>query len=200
MLKLYYAQRTRSSRPRWTLEELGVPYEIVNVDTKAKENKRPDYLKINPMGVVPTLLDDGHPVYESAAICAYLADKFPEKALAPELKTYERGLYYQWLFFGMATLEPPTWAYYQHSVLLAEDRKRAEILDESRAKLTKAVGVVSEALGENQYLVGDRFTVADIVVGSVLNWGRAMKLIQDERLSAYIHRLVDRPAYKRANS
>src|SRR5947207_15156799 len=101
MLKLFYVPQTRSFRPRWLLEELGVPYELVKMT--AAQTKTPEYLAVHPLGKVPALQDDGVTIFESAAIIAHLADKF---GLAPKAGTAQRGLYYQWIIFAMATLEP----------------------------------------------------------------------------------------------
>ena len=105
-LKLYFAPRTRATRPRWLLEELGVPYELVELDMSKQEHKQLPYLRIHPLGRVPALADGDQVIFESAAICMYLADKFPEKKLAPAVGTPERGQYYQWMVYAGATLEP----------------------------------------------------------------------------------------------
>ena len=90
-MKLYYAPHTRASRPRWLLEELGVPYELVRVDVAHQENRQAPYLLINPLGHVPALVDGDMTIIESAAICMYLADKFPEKKMAPAVGSPPRG-------------------------------------------------------------------------------------------------------------
>src|SRR5207253_1232227 len=102
-VKLYFNAFSRAVRARWMLEELGVPHEIVPFDF---EKEDPEYLKIHPLGMVPAVVDDGKPLFESSAIVMHYADKYPEKKLAPALGTYERALYYQWIFFTMTHLEP----------------------------------------------------------------------------------------------
>src|SRR5256885_9492904 len=106
-MKLYYAPQTRATRPRWMLEEIGVPYELVRLQLSKGEHKQPEYLKIHPHGAVPAYSDGEVTMFESAAICAYLADKFPDKRLAPPLGSPQRGLYYQWLVYARAHKEPP---------------------------------------------------------------------------------------------
>ena len=103
-MKLYYAPQTRAGRVRWMLEEIGAPYELVRLDMSKGDHKKPEYMKIHPHGAVPALADGDLAMFESAAICAYLADKFPEKRLAPPVGTPPRGLYYQWMIYSMATL------------------------------------------------------------------------------------------------
>src|SRR5579875_974030 len=106
MLKLYYAPMSRAVRPRWVLEEIGAPYELVKIDLAKNEQKRPEYLAVNPNGTVPALEDGDLRLFESAAICQYLADKFPEARLAPPPGTPARGLYYQWIHYAMSGVEP----------------------------------------------------------------------------------------------
>src|SRR5579859_6645904 len=98
-MKLYFAPGTRATRPRWMLEELGIPYEIVTVDLEAKENREPGYLRIHPLGRVPVLVDDEVTVFESIAICMYLAERHSERGLAPPVSSPLRAQYYQWLLF-----------------------------------------------------------------------------------------------------
>src|SRR5215471_12778214 len=105
MLTLYHSAQSRSVRPRWMLEEIGAPYELRRLDLMAGEQKRPEFLKINPNGAVPALVDGDTALFESAAICEHLADRFPEKRLAPPLGTPARGHYYQWIQFATCTLE-----------------------------------------------------------------------------------------------
>ena len=106
MLKLYHAAQTRSIRPRWLLEEVGAPYELARLSLEQGDNKTPDYLRLNPNGRVPTLVDGDLVLYESAAIVQHLADRFAEKRLAPPIGTPARGLYYQWIHYTMSEIEP----------------------------------------------------------------------------------------------
>ena len=106
-MKLYYAPQTRATRPRWMLEEIGAPYELVRLQLSKGEHKQPEYLRVHPHGAVPAFADEHVTLFESGAICAYLADTFPEKQLAPAAGSAQRGPYYQWLFYSMATMEPP---------------------------------------------------------------------------------------------
>ena len=125
MLKLYHSAQSRSTRPRWLLEEIGAPYELVRVDLGKQEHKTPQYLQIHPHGVVPALVDGDLALIESGAICAYLADKFPAARLAPAVGTPERGRYYQWMFYTMATLEPPLLQVFMNTVQLPEAQRSA---------------------------------------------------------------------------
>ncbi len=192
---------TRAGRPRWLLEELEVPYELVRVDFAAKQNETSEYAKVHPLGAVPALEDDGVAIFESGAICAYLADKFPEKGLAPAVGTPERGPYYQWMFYAMATLEPPVMEIYRQAVLLAAEERSEKALAAARESFADAAGVVERALAGKEFLLGDRFSAADIMIGSNLVWAKLLGQIDPyPTIQAYLKRLGVRPAGKRARA
>ena len=119
-MKLYYVPNTRAHRCRWLLEELEVPYELHRLDLAAGEHKQPPYLELQPHGAVPVLVDGETVVFESAAICLYLADRFPERGLAPRAGDPARGAYYQWLVYSISELEPPVALTFAHKVRLPE--------------------------------------------------------------------------------
>lgn len=201
MIKLYHAPRTRSVRPRWLLEEMEVPYELVRLDLGQKEHKRPEYLAIHPHGTVPALVDGNLALMESSAICMYLADKYPEKGLAPAPGTQERGLYYQWMVYAVATLEPPLVQIFQHTMLLPEAERSSKALGEGQEKFREVARVLADALDGKQFLVGNRFTAADIMIGSTLVWAALMGLLADQpTLQAYVQRLQERPACQKAQA
>jgi glutathione S-transferase len=198
-MKLYYVPMTRSTRPRWILEELGVPHELVRLDVKSKENKRPEYTALNPLGHVPTLVDGDVTVYESAAICMYLADKYLEKQLAPPPGSKERALYYQWMIFGMATVEPAIVTYAQHTRGLPESERSAAESQRARTRFQDVAGVLQKAVAGKQFLVGDRFSAADIIVCSMLGWANSMKMLDElPELATYAKGMLARPAAKKA--
>ncbi|NVJ20732.1 MULTISPECIES: glutathione S-transferase family protein [Myxococcus] len=199
MMKLYFAQKTRATRPRWLLEELGVPYELVPVDLLQREHKSPEYLRVHPMGSMPALEDDGHAVFESAAILLHLADKFPEAGFAPALGTVERAEYYQWMMFCMATMEPPLSAYSAHSRFLPEHERVPGEAERGQKRFTDIARMLEEKLKGRSFLVGERFTAADVVMASILNWGGGMGLLEDfPALRSYVERQMARPAARRA--
>ncbi len=201
MLKLYHSTQSRSVRPRWLLEEIGAPYEVVRLNLEAGDTKRPEYLAINPNGTVPTLVDGDLVVYESAAICQYLADKFPEKRLAPPAGTPARGLYYQWIHYAMCALEPPLVTIFMHTIRRPEAERIPSLVTEARAQVGTALGVVDRALAGRQYMLGDEFSVADVMIGSTLTWAHMMGLIAADQggLGGYVARLAQRPALQRAS-
>jgi glutathione S-transferase len=201
-VKLYYFNPGRAIRPRWVLEEIGAPYELVRVDLAAGEQKRPEYLAINPTGTVPALVDGDLKLFESAAICQYLADKYPGRRLAPPLGTPARGLYYQWIHFAMSSLDPTAITLYHHTTFLPEAERIAAIAEDSRRRLLDALAVLNPTLVGREYIVGEEFSVADVVVASTLAWVHGLGLIAPaQRATAdYLARMVARPAYQRANA
>jgi glutathione S-transferase len=200
-MKLYHIPQSRSARPRWLLEELGAPYEVVALNMTDGSLKTPEYLKVNPHGTVPALEDGDVKMIESAAICMYLADKYADKKLAPAPGSPERAAYYQWIVYTMATLEPPVLEVFLHTVRLPEAERSTKIAEEGRRKFKTVAAVLSKALEGKQYLVGDQFTAADIMVGSTLGWSSFLGLLEEQPvLQAYVQRLMQRPAFQRAQS
>ena len=202
MLTLYHSPQSRSIRPRWLLEEIGAPYEVKLIRLEAGDQKSPEYLKLNPNGTVPTLVDGDLVLWESAAICQYLADKFPERGLAPAVGTPERGAYYQWIHYAMSTLEPPAITIFLHTVRLPETDRVPQLVDAARIQLAAAVTVVNDALAGREWMLGSQFTAADVMVGSTLWWAQLMGLIgeQHPNAQAYLARCMARPAMQRANA
>jgi glutathione S-transferase len=192
-MKLYFAPRTRANRPRWMLEELGVPYEIVTVDLAAKENREPGYLRVHPLGEVPALVDGDVTVFESIAICMYLADRYPEQDLAPPPSSPLRAPYYQWLLFCPSRIEPAIGRWAQHGGDVTEPER-----EKARARFAEAAEVLTRTLGTGKHMLGDRFSTVDVIVGSNLNWARRVGLLDGHNgLSDYVDRLLARPAARR---
>ncbi|HUE37982.1 MAG TPA: glutathione S-transferase family protein, partial [Candidatus Binatia bacterium] len=139
--------------------------------------------------------------FESAAICAYLADKFPDKQLAPMAGSPQRGPYYQWLFYSMATMEPPVLKVFLNTRMLPEEKRSSAIAEEGRAQWKDVARVIERALEGKTFLLGEPFTAADVMVGSILGWSGFMGLLDGfPGLQAYVGRLTSRPAFKRANA
>ena len=182
----------RPVRVAWMFEELGEPYELTVLTRE--EGKSAEHRLRHPLGRVPVLEDDEGFLFESAAICLHLADIHPEAGLVPPPGTRERALVYQWSIFTPAELEPPL----IESALQAErDPERSAA---ARRRFDAAAGAVATALNGNEYLVGRRFSVADVLVGTALAFtaraGFAEELPQN--LKDYLARLAQRPAYQRA--
>jgi glutathione S-transferase len=204
-MKLYYSPRTRAGRVRWLLEELkeaGAPveYELERVDMKAGAHKTADYKMIHPHGSVPAFVDGDVTIYESAAIVLYLADKFIGAGLAPPFGSKSRGLYYQWAFYGMATVEQHIIAANVALSHLGEADKPAAMIEE-RKKFETIAQVIGRAVGENGYLLGEHFSACDVVCGGAVIWGNFQGYFEGhERVKSYAKRLADRPASRRARA
>lgn len=180
-MKLYFALRTRAVRVRWLLEELGVPYELVRLDISKGENKTPDYLALHPLGELPVFLDGEVTLSESSAICLYLADRFPERKLAPPLSSPERGDYLQWLLFAEQTFEPA-------------------LVDPSRkAQLDTLISVLQARLAGREFITGNSFTAADVMMASILHRAHTQNVLGEHGpLIDYVRRHTGRPASRRA--
>jgi glutathione S-transferase len=197
-LTLYYVPGTRASRARWMLEELEVPYAIERVDVKAGANKLPAYLAVHPLGHVPALRDDDVTMFESGAIVAYLADKFPEKGLAPATGAPERAAYLQWLFYAVSELEPVV-AQMAGLGKIAEAERDVAKVAETKAKFDKVAAPVEKAIVGREFLLGASFSGADVLVAGVLGWARFVGLLDAHaELAAYVKRCTSRPASQRA--
>jgi glutathione S-transferase len=187
----YHAPQSRSLIAHWMLEEVGAPYRFHLLSFKTGDLKKPDYLNVNPMGKVPAIKHGNVVVTEAAAICAYLADAFPQAKLAPPHGDPKRGTYYRWLFFAPSCLEP---------AIVDKMLKRQPDASPALgwADFDTAVNAVAQAVSQSRYIVGDQFTAADVVVGSGIRWGMAVKILPERReFLDYVARLSDRPALKR---
>jgi glutathione S-transferase len=176
--------RTRSSRVLWLLAEIGAPYELTKL--APEERKSAEHLARHPLGRVPALeLDDGTVVFESAAICLQLADLHPDAGVIPPLGSAERALVYQWVLFGMTELEAPLYRWVRE---VAEDSTESP----SRERFAQAAGALETALDGRDWLLGDRFTVADVICASAHSRGL---LGEWPGLQAYVERGEARPAF-----
>lgn len=190
-LIFYTNPMSRGRIVRWMLEELGVPYRTELLDY-GEPMKTPEYLAINPMGKVPAILHGGTIVTESAAICAYLADTFPAAGLAPP--PGDRGAYYRWLFFAAGPLEA---AVMNRSLGVEPDaRQQTQI---GCGDYGSVMDALARALVSGGFIAADRFTAADVYVGSQIGWGLQAGLIEERELFRdYWVRVSDRDAYRRA--
>jgi glutathione S-transferase len=191
-IELYYTPETRSLRPRWLLEELELPYTIRPVDLFGGERN-----PIHPLGSVPAMRVDGETTFESGAMCHWLADRFPEKGLAPAFGDGLRRAYEQWMFFVPGTLEPPAFEILLHTMILPEKHRVAEIVGFAEKDYRRVLRKLAMQLDHDGYLLGAAFSCADIMTGSTLNWLPGM-LEPYPALQAYVQRVTSREAYVRA--
>jgi len=193
-LVLYTNPQSRGRIAHWMMEEIGLPYETVWLDF-GPAMKSPDYLAINPMGKVPALTHGSAVVSENAAICAYLADRFPEKKLIPAVNDPLRSSYFRWLFFGAGPLEMAVTA---KSMNWDVPKEKSRFVGFGSDNDT--LHALETALQPGPYLCGEQFTAADVYIGSSLGWGMMFGTIEKRPVfEAYVARLYARPAYERAN-
>jgi glutathione S-transferase len=192
-LIFYTNPMSRGRIVRWMLEEVGEPYQTQVMDY-ATTLKGPEYLAVNPMGKVPALKHGEVVVTEAAAICAYLADAFPQKGLAPPPGDKRRGTYFRWLFFGAGPVEQAT-GVRALGVEIKPDQKRMMGFGD----MADTLNAMESAISGRDYVLGDAFSAADVYFGSQVNWGLQFGSI-DKRPAFinYSERLQARPAYKRA--
>lgn len=194
-LVFYTNPMSRGRIIRWMLEEVGQPYETQILPWETGAAKSPEYLAINPMGKVPTIVHGGTVVTECAAICAYLADAFPQANLAPAPGSQDRGPYYRWLFFGAGPIEQ----------MASFAALKLEVPEDQRMMVgfgcaADVLNTLEGALKGREFLVGDSFTAADLYIASHLGWGMGFGTIEKRPVfEAYVARLNTRPAAVRAN-
>ena len=191
MLKLYHSPQTRSSRMIWLLEELGQPYEIEHVTIQRGDGSgAPDPKNPHPQSKVPALEHDGRLVVESGAITLYLTDAFPQAGLGPKVGDPDRGDYLGWLFFYAAEVEPN---------MINKFTGTAD----SNPQIARGYGQMAERfegqLKHSPYILGEKFSAADVLFGSAVQWGTTM-LPKSDVLDAYLARLSERPANKAAQA
>ncbi len=194
-LVFYTNPMSRGRIIRWMLEEVGQPYDTKVLRWETGDAKSPEYLAINPRGKVPTIVHGGTVVTECAAICAYLADAFPQAGLAPAHGSKERGSYYRWLFFGAGPIEQAV-AFGSLKVEVPEDQRGSV----GFGSMGDVLNALEGALKDRKFLAGDSFTAADLYIASHLQWGMNFGTIERRAaFEAYSEPLVNRPAALRAD-
>jgi glutathione S-transferase len=192
MMQLYWSPRSRSFSGIWLLEETGLPYERVLTDITTGAQKAPEFLQINPMGKVPALRDGDAALGEAAAICAYVADRYPATGLAPAVTDPLRAKYLQWLFFSPSCIEPA----------LIQLFTKIEVPASTAAwgSAAQVFDALDAALQKGPWILGEKFSAADIMIGSGLNFAvRLFKMVPPRpAFDAYLDRCAARPAFQRA--
>jgi glutathione S-transferase len=192
-MQLYEFAPPRSIRVRWILQELGVDFEVVTINLAAGEHRRPEFLKINPAGKVPVLVDDDFVLTESVAILLYLAEKYPHKGLLPtDIK--QRSQVYRWLLFATMELEQPLWRIARHTRLYPEHLRLPAEISLARQDFTDMVVVLEEHMKGGKFIVGNTVTVVDFLCAHTLDWANEVRLLDDcPHLIQYLERMYARP-------
>jgi glutathione S-transferase len=192
IISFYTNPLSRGRIAHWMLEEVGAPYHVELLDFDRKEHKTAEYLTLNPMGKVPAIVHRGVVVTEAPAICAYLADAFPVAKLAPLPSEPARGTYFRWLFFAAACIEQA-----------GTDKQSPRTIEVRASALgygtyDDVMNGIEHAITPGPYVLGDRFSAADVYLASQLGWGLMIKSIEPRpAFSEYVARLAKRPAYLR---
>ncbi len=188
-LTLYTNPMSRGRIAHWLMEEAGLPYDLVYLDF-GTTMQGPEYLALNPMGKVPTLVHDGRVITEYHAICAYVADSFPQAGLKPA----ETSAYYRWLFFGAGPMEGAIITASLGAEITPEQRRRVGFRE-----LETMADILADWLGSHPWLAGDTFSAADVATGSQIHWGvQNGSFPSRPALAGYVERITARPAHIRA--
>jgi glutathione S-transferase len=198
MYTLYYSPGSASLVVHWLLIDIGAPHTLQRLDLGAREHKRPEYLALNPNGVVPTLVIDGFPVYEAAALLLHLADAHPDADMAPAPGSIKRAQYYQWMLHFANSLQPAfrAWFYPDEPAGAAN----AEVSkDAARERIEACWQRVDQHLGNNgPYLLGDNVSAADFLLTMLMRWSRNMPRPASDwpHLAALIVRMKSRDSFR----
>jgi glutathione S-transferase len=192
-MKLFEFSPTRSTRVRWTLQELEADFEAATVNLVAGEHRQPAFLAINPAGKIPALVDGDLVLTESVAIVVYLADKYPDKKLIP-VDIEQRAQLNRWLLFTATELEQPLWRITRHTRLYPESKRLPGDVALAREEFTAMAGVLDAHMRGRQFLIGNTVTVADFVLAYTLDWANEVQLLDAfPPLLDYMERMYARP-------
>jgi glutathione S-transferase len=190
-ITLYHSPASRAFIAYWMLEEIGVSFDVVTVDISKGDQKKPEYLKLNPAGKVPTLTDGKVVVSENPAIAIYLADRYSYGQLAPKIEDPDRGAYLKWMVFSTAVVDPVASLHVQDIDLPGHGLSFGTFDD--------MVGVLTATLAGRKWLLGDRFSAADVVLGGAVSYLMFRRVLPEHpALLDYNARLTAREAYHRA--
>ena len=197
-MKLYGMASSRTRRALWTLEEAGAEFTYHEIDLRKGEHRQPSYLSINPNGKVPALVDGDLTLFETGAICNYIAGKYPAAHLLPDPASHDAALCQQWIFWVIGELEQPLWTMAKHRFVLPEQRRVPAMIDVAAFEWQRPGRILEDHLAGREYMVGDAFTLADIFVAHTLNWARGASVdLPGDTIGSYLDRMLERPAFKR---
>lgn len=199
MVEIYGLGSTRSMRAVWAAKEAKIEYKYHEVDLKKGEHLQDSFKELNPFGGVPVLKDGDFVLWESAAILTYIGDIAPQSNLVPKVQDAKRRAEYnKWLHFANCELDAILFTIEKHIWRYPEDQRRPEAIKKSLEELQKPLGIVTEHLKNNEYLMGDEFTMADILMAHCLNWARFREAFtENPTLNDYTKRLSKRENYPR---
>ena len=195
-MKLYEFPPTRSIRARWTLQELGVPFESVIVNQMTGEHRKPEFLKLNPAGKLPVLVDGDLVLTESVAIVLYLAEKHPEKGFIPR-DLADRARLYKWLLFAATELEQPVWRIARHTAVYPPERRLPAEVALAQEDFKEMASIAEAHMTGREFVVGPTVTVADFVLAYTLDMANEARVLDPftelRRYLAEMHRRPNAP-------
>ncbi len=200
MLALYYYPGNASLLPHMMLREIGAPFELRLVDRSQNAQKSAAYLRLNPNGRIPVLVDGDLVLFEAAAVALHLADRFPEAGLAPALGTSERAEFYKWMIHLSNTPQAEYRAWFYPHEHAADEAAVPSVKQAAGERLNRMFDVISGQLGSKTWLIDDRFSAADLFLFMLIRWGRLMPRPPRSipNLNALAERVVARPAVQEA--
>ena len=202
MIEIYHVPGTRGVRPIWLCAELGLDYRVIDVDFSASYRSSPEWRRMNPVGKVPVMVDSESPdltIFESGAMVQYLLDRYGKGQLQPQPGTPDHALYLQWSWFAEATFARPLGEIVNHLREFPGEQTSEAAIEEMRNRARLCLSALNDALKDNNYIAGNTFSAADIMLGYTIMLG--VKLLPEPmptNVTAYWDRLQQRPAYQRA--
>jgi len=198
-IKLYHCHGARSMRPLWTLEEMGLDYELITLPFPPRYLHR-EYLEINPLGTVPCMNDGDVHMTESAGISQYLVDTYGPTPLKVDTDDPEYGAYLNWLHRSDATLTFPQTLVLRYTRLEPEERRIPQVAEDYRKWFLARMRCVEDALADREFLCAGRFTIADICIAYAIHLANSLDIeeVHTPNIAAYWQRMIKRPAYQRA--
>ena len=190
-ITLYEYGPSRSKQARWALLECGLEFNVIGgLEILHSEELK----KVNPMGKVPAVMINGEPLFEAVAICTHLADLVPEKGLISPSGTRERALHLQWVSFALTEMEAYLWSNARNTFVLPKEQRIKALFEQNNGAFIHAAKVLEKVLSKTDYLVGNRFSITDLLVGFTLNWGKGAGLLEEmPNLQKFLDRLKERP-------
>lgn len=197
MITLYGSPRSSAGRCVWALEEAGVTYALKDVDMKNKEHKSEAYLKINPMGKVPAMIDGDVTLFESMGINYYIAEKYKKELLGTS--DLEKGLTMQWSFWSTSELQPPIIEIFIQKVFIPEDKRDHIVIENNLKKIPALLKVLNESLKERKFVSGDHFTIGDINTASVVSICPmiGVEFTDYPHIKNWLNSMNERPAFQK---
>ncbi|MEC4728185.1 glutathione S-transferase family protein [Shewanella sp. D64] len=198
MIKLYGVPRSRSLRVSWMLEELGLDWQYHFINFAKGDSRSEAFLAINPCGKVPALVENDLVITESAAIVLYLAEKYGDGNLLPQRGSNASALHHQWVSFITCELEQPLWTIGKHKFALPEELRQQSMFAVAKWEFDKAAAIAENWLPDSEFLLGDKLSAADILLGHTLLWATRFEQDIPPKLAAYRDRVTSRPAMTKA--